>query len=177
MVLGDLCCPTVELGLKLQQARTRAGLSVEEVAASLQITRAHIYALEKGKNLPSLDVLERIANLYGLLPGDLLPCTSPTMPELEPLLAALAPLALDARAAVLAQLGVMARTWMNVVPSLQTSSAPHSYKEERRHGGQKDAFSISPLMDEATEEDKPNGRGQGVGRMEARRPHKANRKG
>ncbi len=53
-----------ELGKKLRELRERAGLSAEEAAHSLGITRSSLGMYEQGRRMPSLDMLKRIADLY-----------------------------------------------------------------------------------------------------------------
>lgn len=55
-----------DLGNQLRRARQAAGLSVIDAAEILRVTRPMIYNYEKGKYLPSLDVLIRAAEAWGV---------------------------------------------------------------------------------------------------------------
>ena len=47
--------------MKLTQLRTQQGLTQVTVAKKVRVTQAYIALLEKGKQNPTLDVLERLA--------------------------------------------------------------------------------------------------------------------
>lgn len=49
------------LGIKLKQLRMQRGLTQVAAAKKVRITQAYIALLEKGKQNPTLDVLERLA--------------------------------------------------------------------------------------------------------------------
>ncbi len=49
------------VGMKLKQFRMQSGLTQVAVAKKVRVTQAYIALLEKGKQNPTLDVLERLA--------------------------------------------------------------------------------------------------------------------
>jgi len=49
------------LGIKLKQLRMQRRLTQVAVAKKVRVTQAYIALLEKGKQNPTLDVLERLA--------------------------------------------------------------------------------------------------------------------
>lgn len=56
----------MNLNIKLWQLRTDRGLSQKELAEKLGVSPAHITKMEKGDNLPSLQLLEKMASVYGI---------------------------------------------------------------------------------------------------------------
>jgi len=53
-----------ELGRKLRQLRNRARLSLDDAARSLGVSRSTLGMYEQGRRMPSLDIVQRIADLY-----------------------------------------------------------------------------------------------------------------
>lgn len=51
------------LGNKVQKARKRRELTQEDVADVVGISRAYMGYIEQGRNVPSLEVLQKIANV------------------------------------------------------------------------------------------------------------------
>ena len=51
------------LGKKIQKRRNQAGLTQEELADKVGISRAYMGYIEQGRNAPSLEVLEKIARV------------------------------------------------------------------------------------------------------------------
>lgn len=58
--------------MRLQEARTKAGLSQRAVAKELGITDAAVCLWETGKNLPRAALLPKLAALYGTTVDELL---------------------------------------------------------------------------------------------------------
>jgi transcriptional regulator with XRE-family HTH domain len=56
-----------KIGQQLQQAREARGLSVAGAAGVLGVKRQMVYNYEKGRSLPSLDVLVRATKAWGTL--------------------------------------------------------------------------------------------------------------
>lgn len=56
-----------------RDARERAGLSLTDAAKALGVTKAAVSIWETGKNNPLLENLQKMAMLYGVSVGDLLP--------------------------------------------------------------------------------------------------------
>ncbi len=56
----------------LKLLRKKFGYQQEEVAAKLGVTQSSVSAHEKGKSLPTVEVLEKISALYGYSMDDLL---------------------------------------------------------------------------------------------------------
>jgi transcriptional regulator with XRE-family HTH domain len=59
------------LGKKVQRYRKKTGMSQEEVAHKVGISRAYMGYIEQGRNLPSLEILEKIAKAIKVKLGDL----------------------------------------------------------------------------------------------------------
>lgn len=59
------------LGKKVQRYRKKTGMSQEEVAHKVGISRAYMGYIEQGRNLPSLEILEKIAKAVKVKLGDL----------------------------------------------------------------------------------------------------------
>ncbi len=55
----------------LRAARNRAGLTQAEAARLLGLSRQTLWSYERGRGLPSANVLARICVLYGVTPQDL----------------------------------------------------------------------------------------------------------
>lgn len=56
----------VRIGLNLQNARRKVGLSQEELAHTAKVHQTYLSGLERGKRNPSVAVLQRIAEALGL---------------------------------------------------------------------------------------------------------------
>lgn len=53
------------LGAKLTELRLRRGLSLQQVADAVEVSKTHIWAMEKGKSdNPSLDLLKKLADHF-----------------------------------------------------------------------------------------------------------------
>lgn len=59
------------LGKKVQRYRKKTGMSQEEVAHKVGISRAYMGYIEQGRNLPSLEILEKIAKSIKVKLGNL----------------------------------------------------------------------------------------------------------
>jgi len=68
---GTIDIDFVELGQRLRAYRTGAGLKAEDVAASLGLSRAAVYLLEKGE-IVKVETLVRLAALLGVSTASLL---------------------------------------------------------------------------------------------------------
>ena len=51
------------LGKKIQRARNDSGMTQEELADKVGISRAYMGYIEQGRNAPSLEVLNKIARV------------------------------------------------------------------------------------------------------------------
>lgn len=60
-----------KLGSKIQKLRKKTGLSQEEFAAKLRISRTHIGHIEQGRKSPSLKLMEKLANALKVKVSDL----------------------------------------------------------------------------------------------------------
>jgi len=60
------------LGKKVQKRRKELGLTQEDVAYKVGISRAYMGYIEQGRNIPSLEMLERIARVLRVKTKDLL---------------------------------------------------------------------------------------------------------
>ncbi len=89
--------PSVRLGASLREARTRAGMSVADVAAQIRLAPRQIEALEaeEFQNLPELPFLRGFVRSYAkLLQIDAEPLLS-TLPDPHPLSARIEPVSVD----------------------------------------------------------------------------------
>lgn len=73
----------MDIGPCIREARQRARLSQEELAAEARINRTYLSQLENGHSSPTLEVLNRIALALGLKPAALLPAAEDA-PESAP---------------------------------------------------------------------------------------------
>jgi len=55
-----------EISRELRKYRRRHRLSVVQIADLLGVGRQHIHRIENGQNMPSIDLVERIADLVGI---------------------------------------------------------------------------------------------------------------
>lgn len=60
------------IGKKIKKIRKNVGLTQEELAEKVRISRAYMGYIEQGRNAPSLEVLEKIAKALKVNAGDLL---------------------------------------------------------------------------------------------------------
>ena len=60
-----------KLGKKIQKVRKDKGMSQEVVADKVNISRAYMGFIEQGRNVPSVEILERIARILGIPLKDL----------------------------------------------------------------------------------------------------------
>jgi len=51
-----------KLGKKIQHERKKRSLTQEQLAEKVKISRAYMGYIEQGRNVPSLEVLQKIAN-------------------------------------------------------------------------------------------------------------------
>ena len=59
------------LGKKVQKYRKMTGLSQEDVAYKVGISRAYMGYIEQGRNVPSLEVLQKVAKVIKVKLSDL----------------------------------------------------------------------------------------------------------
>ena len=64
---------TKVLQKKIRKYRKVAGLTQEELAYKVGISRAYMGYIEQGRNVPSLEVLEKIARILKVRPSSLIP--------------------------------------------------------------------------------------------------------
>jgi transcriptional regulator with XRE-family HTH domain len=55
-----------KFGEKLRTLRERRGLSYRQLAASLETSHSHILNIETGKHKPSVDLIVRIVQFFGV---------------------------------------------------------------------------------------------------------------
>ena len=60
------------LGIELRKARTRAGLTQEELAFKAHVDRTYISMLENDKKSPTVDMLMRLCQSLGITASQLL---------------------------------------------------------------------------------------------------------
>lgn len=59
------------LGKRIQKARKSRGLTQEDLAYKVGISRAYMGYIEQGRNMPSVEILEKIAKTLGVKISDL----------------------------------------------------------------------------------------------------------
>lgn len=62
----------VQLSENLKALRAERGWSQEELAFEAQLHRTYISDLERAARNPSIKIIEKLANAFGVLPGRLL---------------------------------------------------------------------------------------------------------
>ena len=65
----------------LRQARSKAGLTQDELAAKVRVSREYISLLEGGKRTPTIYVFIRISRALGISPAILIDQVEKTMPK------------------------------------------------------------------------------------------------
>lgn len=78
-----------DLGANVRKAREAAGLVQDDIARALEVTRATVSNIERGKHRLHAHHLVTIAALLGVNPGDLFPSARPPTEESEAVLAEL----------------------------------------------------------------------------------------
>lgn len=63
---------SADLGSRLRQLRTERNLTLAVIAQRSRISLPYLSEVERGRKLPSLDILERLAGTYGLTVVELL---------------------------------------------------------------------------------------------------------
>ena len=71
-VAPDISTGNEELGRSLRRRREHAALTLAQVAERAKITPQYLSDVERGRRLPSLDVLDRVAGALGCLAVELL---------------------------------------------------------------------------------------------------------
>jgi len=59
------------LGKRIQKRRKDKGLTQEELAEKIKVSRAYMGFIEQGRNTPSLEVLEKISKVLNIPLSDL----------------------------------------------------------------------------------------------------------
>jgi DNA-binding XRE family transcriptional regulator len=59
------------IGSRLKQLRTEAGKSLKQVSRKTGVSLGYIHQIESGRNIPSLDILEKLCVGYGIKLSDL----------------------------------------------------------------------------------------------------------
>lgn len=73
--MGKLKTPIARreaIGSRLRAARKKAGLSVKDVSKRAELSKNHIYVLERGGSMPTDPTIGRLAKLYGVTGASLL---------------------------------------------------------------------------------------------------------
>jgi transcriptional regulator with XRE-family HTH domain len=65
MVIG-VAIMNIKIGEKLKQARRRKGLTLRDTASRLNIDHSYLSRIENDHKVPSLELLEMLANFYGV---------------------------------------------------------------------------------------------------------------
>jgi len=61
----------VAFGKRLRETRKERGMTQEQLANALNISKNTLVNYETGKSVPKIDVAKRMANLYGLTVNDI----------------------------------------------------------------------------------------------------------
>jgi transcriptional regulator with XRE-family HTH domain len=61
------------IGRQLRALREKAGLSMRELAARVEVSQPFLSQVENGVSAPSMSTVYRLASALGVVPGDLLP--------------------------------------------------------------------------------------------------------
>lgn len=56
----------MDVGEKMRELRKREGYTLRELGKKLNIAHSHLSMIETGKKKPNLDLLEAVANVYGV---------------------------------------------------------------------------------------------------------------
>lgn len=59
-------------GAEIRERRRRLGLKPAEFALQIRISRSHLVNIELGHKDPAIEVVWRIANIFGIEAGDLM---------------------------------------------------------------------------------------------------------
>lgn len=61
----------VRFGLRVKHLREQAGLSQDALAHAADLHRVYLSGIERGKRLPSIKTVEKLAKALGVHPGEL----------------------------------------------------------------------------------------------------------
>lgn len=117
--------------------------SVDAAARFLGISRGYLYKLENGEKKPSFEMLETIAEKYGVMMGDLLPSSSPRGGEIDRLIAPLAMLPRDTQSRLITQLAAFARALAGEYDALKATAQAEA-SSTRGPDGATDEWSRRP---------------------------------
>lgn len=59
----------IDIGNKIREIREKKGETLRLTAESIDVSHAHLSKIENGKNMPSLEVLEKLANHFDVPVG------------------------------------------------------------------------------------------------------------
>lgn len=59
----------IDIGNKIREIREKKGETLRLTAESIDVSHAHLSKIENGKNMPSLEVLEKLANHFDVPAG------------------------------------------------------------------------------------------------------------
>lgn len=60
------------IGLTIRQLRERKGWSLTTLAERAKISRSYLHQIEQGESVPTADKIQKLAEVFGVLPGELL---------------------------------------------------------------------------------------------------------
>lgn len=114
-----LCAPVEQVhpyGLHFRRTRLAAAIrlarpdyeTLDGAARAIGISESALKQIESGKRRPSLETLEDMARAYNLLPGDMLPSSAPSGPEVAQIIGPLATLPPDTRSRFITQMSAFA---------------------------------------------------------------------
>ncbi|MGI6610943.1 MAG: helix-turn-helix domain-containing protein [Limnochordia bacterium] len=80
-----------QVGLRIRELRKQSGYTLEELGARLGMKGHSVWRLETGRRTPSLELIEKLGEIYGVTPdyffeADSSVTTRPEAKELDPLL-------------------------------------------------------------------------------------------
>lgn len=59
----------IEIGNRIREIRERKGETLRLTAESIEVSHAHLSKIENGKNMPSVEVLDKLANHFDVPVG------------------------------------------------------------------------------------------------------------
>jgi transcriptional regulator with XRE-family HTH domain len=109
-------------------------MGMEAAAAAIGISVSALKKYESGERRPSFEMLETMANAYGVLMGDLLPSSAPRGPQVDAILAPLSVLPPLQREAFITQMSAMARMLGSAITTAVDSAVMSRIDESARAG-------------------------------------------
>jgi hypothetical protein len=132
-------------------------MGMEAAAAAIGISVSALKKYESGERRPSFEMLETMANAYGVLMGDLLPSSAPRGPQVDAILAPLSVLPPLQREAFITQMSAMARMLGSAITTAVDSAVMSRIDESARAGVSSASPSLHPGLSRALEPQEGDG--------------------